>query len=269
MRALRRKFSQIKNAATAAPLAYRPGHYYSPICDPLEIRMTFRIEDGNDIPGIDLNRENQLARWQSWLQREKHPRWRRYDPNNTYYGIKDGICLYNFFSELKPARFIEIGSGHSSSCVIDTIESFGLSTKCTFIEPYPERLTDLLRRHTLIERRAQLVDLSLFDDLERGDILFIDSTHVLKTGSDVHYELFSILPRLRSGVFIHFHDIFFPFEYPHTWIFDHNMSWNEAYALRALLSSTNRYRIEFWNHYLTKTSDIDFDYGASLWISVL
>jgi hypothetical protein len=132
----------------------------------------------------------------------------------------------------------------------------------------PTRLRYPLGSHRSIKARVQDVPLTVFDQLEQGDILFIDSTHILKTGSDLHYELFHILPRLRPGVFIHFHDVFYPFEYPPEWVIEQNRSWNEAYALRALLHETKRYKIEFWNNYLSKIGIADFGNGASLWLSI-
>ncbi|PON13546.1 hypothetical protein C2W62_33810 [Candidatus Entotheonella serta] len=139
-----------------------------------------------------------------------------------------------------PRRVIEIGSGFSSSVMLDVNDLFlDNSVQFTFIEPYPERLFEQFRdddqqRHTVIEKPLQDVLLSLFRELSAGDILFIDSSHVVKIGSDVAYILFHILPALQSGVLIHFHDILWPFEYPEDWIFE-GRAWNEAYVLRSFL----------------------------------
>src|SRR5690606_3240197 len=95
----------------------------------------------------------------------------------------------------------------------------------------------------------QDIDLELFKNLEAGDILFVDSTHIVKTGSDVNYILFSILPILQKGVFIHFHDIFFPFEYPKKWVYGgHN--WNETYFLRAFLMYNDHFKIRLFSHHM-------------------
>jgi hypothetical protein len=80
-------------------------------------------------------------------------------------------------------------------------------------------------------------------------VLFIDSTHVSKAGSDVNHELFEILPRLKPGVLVHFHDVFWPFEYPEAWTFESRRSWNEIYLLRAFLSGNREYEIVFFNDY--------------------
>jgi hypothetical protein len=125
----------------------------------------------------------------------------------------------------------------------------------TCVEPYPTRLRNNLTevdhaRVTIIEDMVQKTDLALYDTLEAGDILFIDSTHVVKTGSDVCFEFFEILPRLKPGVIVHVHDIQYPFEYPDIWIFDKRRSWNEIYLLRAFLMYNDRFRVIAFNNYL-------------------
>ena len=109
-----------------------------------------------------------------------------------------------------------------------------------------------MSRVTTIKSSVQATDLSLYQSLQAADILFIDSTHVLKTGSDVHFELFHIMPALNKGVVVHFHDIHFPFEYPDPWIFKDNLSWNEIYALRAFLMYNSDFRVRFWGGYFVK-----------------
>jgi hypothetical protein len=94
---------------------------------------------------------------------------------------------------------------------------------------------------------VQEVPIELFGALGRGDLLLIDSTHVLKTGSDVCHLLFSVLPSLAKGVIIHFRDCRYPFEYPDGWIFEDNRSWNEVYAVRAFLMYNSDFEIVFWN----------------------
>ena len=131
--------------------------------------------------------------------------------------------------------------------MLDSAEHARLPTlNLTCIEPYPERLPSLMRpgdtKHVnVIDRPVQDVPEEIVDSLQDNDILFIDSTHVMKTGSDVHYEFFHLLPRLKPGVVVHFHDCGFPFEYPDEWIFELNYSWNEVYALRAFSCLTKTF----------------------------
>ena len=105
----------------------------------------------------------------------------------------------------------------------------------------------------IIETGIQDVPLSRFDVLQRNDVLFINSTHIVKTCSDVVFELFEILPRLKPGVVIHFHDAFYPFEYPREWVINRNYSWNELYALRAFLMGNRDWEIIMFNDYFVRT----------------
>jgi hypothetical protein len=148
---------------------------------------------------------------------------------------------------------IEVGSGFSSAVMLDVRDRHLPDTHLTFVEPYADRLRSLLTHadHSsvrIIETPVQDVDLKLFDELGEDDILFIDSTHVSKTGSDVNFEFFEIFPRLRPGVVIHLHDIFYPFEYPRGWVVDENRGWNELYLLRAFLASNQQYQMMLWLH---------------------
>ncbi len=118
------------------------------------------------------------------------------------------------------------------------------------------------------------VALSTFERLGRGDILFIDSSHVSKTGSDVNYVVFEILPRLEPGVIIHFHDIPFPHDYPKEWVLHEGRSWNELYVIRALLMFTDAFEFLFGSsyvsHYFQETVDAmvgrEASGGGSIWL---
>jgi hypothetical protein len=156
---------------------------------------------------------------------------------------------------LEPNKLIEVGSGASSCVTLDTNELFlGNEVNCTFIEPFPAFLKSLIKdtdksNVRIIDSKLQDVPLNLFKELQENDILFIDSTHVSKFNSDVNYILHEILPVLSNGVYIHFHDIFFPFEYPKEWLLN-GMAWNEQYILRAFLEYNNHFKIILFNTYL-------------------
>ena len=181
----------------------------------------------------------------------------RYYFDNDAFAYGDGSMLYAILRLFQPNRIIEVGSGYSSACCIDTIDKY-FEGKCevTFIEPYPRRLYSILGEakggYRLIQRQVQTVGVELFRSLQANDILFIDLMHVLKTGSDVCFELFEILPVLQSGVIVHFHDVFWPFEYPEQWTLVENRSWNELYALRAFLMYNENYDVIFFNDYFAK-----------------
>jgi hypothetical protein len=231
------------------------------------------------IPGIDLRREHQLARWRAWqgfvaewpFAEHLAPGF-RYFFGNQQYEHADGLALYCMIRDLKPKRIIEVGSGYSSACILDTNELFSIEAACTFIDPNPQLVRALIKpseQSKIIASKVQDVPLSLFTQLSVGDILLIDSTHIVKTCSDVVFELFEILPNLKPGVFVHFHDMFYPFEYPAEWVKNLNYSWNEIYAIRAFLMYNPEFQIEFWNDHLIKTAPSAGipKGGGSLWIS--
>jgi predicted O-methyltransferase YrrM len=267
------------------------GHYCSPVIDPEEVRKYLKVDHAMNpeaIPGIAISMDNMFALWEKLapfvattkMAANKEERCRYYWVNDVY-PIGDAAILRAMILLQRPRRIIEIGSGFSSACMLDTVEEGGLEgVKLTFIEPYPDRLKSLLReadlsRCEIIESPVQAVDLDLFRQLDANDILFIDSSHVMKTASDVNFELFEVLPCLKQGVLIHFHDIMYPFEYPNEWIFDRKYSWNEIYALRAFLMYNDVFRIEFFTslferkyHKLIRETyaPIMVNPGAGLWI---
>jgi predicted O-methyltransferase YrrM len=172
--------------------------------------------------------------------------------------LADALALFAMIKEHKPRRYIEVGCGHSSCAAIDVNDHhLERPMAMTFIDPNPELFFSFLEPHSpyrdkVVAKRVQDVPLDVFRELGNGDILFIDSSHVVKTGSDVVDYLFRILPALSPGALVHIHDIFFPFEYPREWVVDENRSWNEAYALRAFLRSGSDYRIIFFSDWIYK-----------------
>ena len=240
-----------------------PGGYYSPIPSMDEIRKhNFNVPLPECLPGIDLNSNEQLDLLDSFqtfynelpFTDEKSGGFRYYYENG-FYSYSDAIFLYCMIRHLKPQRIIEVGSGFSSCVTLDTNEKFmGNSINCTFIEPYPERLESLLKstdneKVLIHKKRLQEIPLELFGELHENDILFIDSTHVTKFNSDVNYIIHKILPVLACGVHIHFHDIFYPFEYPQEWLL-RGTAWNEQYILRAFLEFNKEFKIVLFNTYL-------------------
>lgn len=263
--------SRLSNARFlfAAPLAYPPGHFYSPICDPIEIARRYRdpwtTTPPSNIPGIDLALNAQIALWESWVPFLAEVRAvtandqsRRYRAPSASYDVGDAIIYTCMLRHLRPARLIEVGSGSSSAVALDTFDRFfAVPPRASFIEPYPALLLSLLAPGDkdsveIIATCVQEVPPSYFEELQRNDILFIDSTHIVKTGSDVVYELFEVLPRLRPGVVVHFHDVFYPFEYPRDWALVRNFSWNELYTLRAFLTGNRDWEIMFFNDYFVR-----------------
>ena len=247
---------------------YLPGHYYSPIPNLEEIRnrrATIFKRSGIDPKGIELRKEEQFALLEKFSEYYKELPYdfstnsrgkTRYQVNGDWYKYSDAIMLYSMMRHFKPNRIVEAGSGYSSAIMLDTNDLFlNSNTSITFIDPYPERLLSLLKaedkqKHTIVRSIIQDTDIEIFKKLESNDILFIDSSHISKVGSDLNYILFEILPVLKSGVLIHFHDIFYPFELPEKWILERKWFWNENYILRAYLTENKRYDIVNFNTYL-------------------
>lgn len=176
--------------------------------------------------------------------------WSRYtNPANGFFGLCDGAVYYSMLTTLRPKTIVEVGSGFTSAIALDVREQELHELQLILIEPNPERLYELLKENdyaqTTIHRDlVQNVPVEVFDVLEKDDILFIDSTHVSKKASDVNWLFFEVLPRLRPGVVVHFHDIFFPFEYPDAWL---DRGFNEMYLLQAFLSYNSVFEIMFFN----------------------
>jgi hypothetical protein len=243
-----------------------PGHFYSPVPNLHELEAQsdslWPEKLPSELPGIDLRPEEQLetfsrvaklARALETYEHKTEP-WRYYS-DNVAYQAGDALTLHGMLRLIRPERLIEIGSGHSSAMTLDTVEHFlGGKTELTFIEPYPELLESLMRppdreRVTVIPTPLQDVHLDTFAALQSGDVLFIDSTHVLKTGSDVARLYGSILPSLAEGVHVHIHDMFYPFEYPKEWVME-GRAWSEIYVVRALLALNPSFEITLFNDWL-------------------
>lgn len=279
-----------RNFVEAAPLAFPPGHFYSPVTDPALVEAHLaRVRPGRPTPGLRIDPDAMTELWRSfapWLDPKPFPdekqAGRRYWFQNPAFGPGDGAVLHCMLRKFQPRRIVEVGSGYSSLCTLETAERFlPETTTLTFIEPRPELLNDLLaeaepkREVEILPIPVQEAPLSVFEALEANDVLFIDSTHVLKTGSDVVFELFEVLPRLKSGVLVHFHDIGWPFEYTRRWAVDQNRSWNEAYGLRAFLTFNRSFDIVFFNDYFRRVRREEVERvapwvlsnaGASIWL---
>jgi predicted O-methyltransferase YrrM len=181
-----------------------------------------------------------------------------YFVNNYSFESVDGEILYCFIRHFKPKRIIEIGSGYSTRLSLlaarRNAEDGHARAGVIACEPYPEEvLSRGLDGLTLRQTFVQDVPLTEFDSLQANDILFIDSSHVLKIGSDVQYEYLEILPRLRPGVIVHVHDIFLPAEYPRTWVMDQFRFWTEQYLLQAFLAFNETFEVLWAGSYMHLT----------------
>ena len=279
--------------ALAGTHAFPPGHYHSPIVDPEELKKRQDAMWTGDDPllGIDLNDQvhrriltevfpKYIAEFDYPVEFDCAPELTSYYVNNSQFGWLDASALFVLLREWAPKRIIEVGSGYSSLLMADVNRRFlHGQIDITCIEPNPR---DFLRGEIpgiarVLQRNVQDVPLEIFRQLARGDVLFIDSSHVAKTGSDVNYLMFQVLPRLAPGVRVHIHDIFFPSEYPKDWVLRENRSWNEQYVVRALLMYSSAFKLVFGSNIayhrhpeLLRTalrqSDGAILGGGSLWI---
>ncbi len=238
-----------------------PGHFYSPIVDRAAVAAERERlwPERPVVAGIDWNDDGHRQ-----LLTGAFPRFRPlYDypetlpdgrdlvdfyTRNPQFSWLDARALFVLLHAWRPRRIIEVGSGYSSLLIADVNRRwFAGGIHVTCIEPYPRaflrnRIDGISR---LIEARVQDVPVAEFAALEAGDILFIDSSHVAKTGSDVNHLYFDVLPAINAGVRIHIHDIFLPHDYPQSWVIDDNRNWNEQYVVRALLMYSTAFRVEF------------------------
>ena len=242
---------------------FPPGHFYSPLLSHSEIADAWaRGGFGPPFPAVDLNEAAQFARLErfaGWYREQPFPEKAtpdaRFYLDNGSYGHYDAFMLYGMLREAQPKRIIEVGSGFSSAAMLDLNERlFGGRVNFTFIDPDMSRLRPLLRagdaaRVTLVEKRVQEVPLEVFTSLQENDVLFIDSSHVSKFGSDVNRLFFDVLPTLAPGVLIHIHDVAGNLDYPRDWL-EEGRAWNEQYLLRAFLMYNPSFRIELFSAWL-------------------
>jgi len=240
------------------------GHFYSPVVDTdeLKARLDQLYPDPPVAAGIDFNEASHehllrsvfpvlLADYDYPEQGGADTQQTRFYTRNSQFSWLDSRSLFVLMRHWQPERVIEVGSGYSSLLMADVNARFlGGRTDITCIEPYPRPfLRSPQSGVRLLEQKVQEVDLARFAELQAGDLLFIDSSHVSKSGSDVNHLYLKVLPTLRPGVRVHVHDIFLPREYPIEWVIHENRSWNEQYMLQALLMYSSRFRVIYGCNY--------------------
>ena len=249
----------------------RPIHYYEPLPD-FRALKTEEINRRRDPAAIDFHWEQQLsllrqlsANYSEELRDLSRAEANAADFDNDYFSGFDAAVYYSLIRHLAPRHVIEIGGGFSTRIAHRAMtrnREQGKHGVLKCIEPYPERLAGQHLDIELLEQRVEEIPGSFFSCLEANDILFIDSTHTVKFGSDVCYEFLEILPTLKSGVWVHVHDIFFPHDYPTEWILERRLALNEQYLLEAFLAFSNAFLVTLANHWIS----LDYQNAASrLW----
>lgn len=246
-------------------------HYYQPLFN--DAHLTKPLSDVRTLPGIDWRHAEQLA----LLERlEFAEELRSLDllatpksnldfsfGNGAFLG-GDAEFLYSLIRHIKPRLVLEVGSGHSTKMAHLALERNHIETGREYdhvcIEPYEMPWLESLGVR-VVRERVEDVDLDTFAALEPDDLLFIDSSHMIRPQGDVLFEYLEVLPTLASGVYVHVHDIFSPRDYPDRWIREEVRFWNEQYLLEALLSNSERYEVVAALNYLQHT---DHDHLAAV-----
>lgn len=226
--------------------------YYEPLFDNRLLRHP--LSNNRDLTGIDWNVEQQLSvldRFQFENELKDVPLSKKNDLtfylNNVRFEAGDAEYWYSLIRLIKPAKIFEIGSGHSTLMAIKAIEKNeqenpAYQCKHICIEPYEMPWLEKTSA-TVIRKKIEDLDKSFFAELDENDILFIDSSHVIRPQGDVLFEYLELLPSLRKGVIVHVHDIFSPKDYPDEWVRKEVKFWNEQYIIEAFLTSNSGWKI--------------------------
>jgi len=257
---LRRLFSILEHIGVHLTL----NHFYQPIPDTRMIDDKL-LSRRSQLVGINMNEPkqnellNQFVKYKKeydLLPRNKAEKPWQYYVNNPNFGPVDAEVLYCMIRSFKPKKVIEIGCGYSTYlsalAILKNGDENGCRADLIAIEPYANKVLKAgfpgLTR--LIQKKVQDIDLMEYEALSENDILFIDSSHVLKIGSDVQHAYLEILPRLNKGVIVHIHDVFFPCEYPKNWVLQMHRFWNEQYLVQAFLAFNKAFEIEWCGSYM-------------------
>ena len=229
-------------------------HYYEPLFDHRLLKNDLSTD--RYLPGINLNINSQIdflshLRFCEELKildlKNQSSSVSAFQIDNGSFTSGDAEFLYQFIRYMKPSKIIEIGSGNSTKIARIAINknNFEDSKFCEHIciEPFEMPWLEELSDITLLRKPIEDCDINWSDILKSGDLLFIDSSHIIRPQGDVLKEYLEILPQLKKGVFIHIHDIFTPKDYPATWIEGDVKFWNEQYLLEALLTNSSRYEV--------------------------
>lgn len=255
-----------------------PNHYYWPVPDLRELES--REWPAEDEPiGIDLRFERQLGFLQTMVP-QYHSEWESdrapffgvgFRSGNGFFEDVDAEIAYCFVRHYKPRRIVEVGGGFSSRVIAAALEANltldGVRGELVTIDPNPDRFPKaaLSDRVHLIRRPIQDVDLRVFLNLQSGDILFLDSSHVVGVGSDVVREYLEIIPRIAGGVLIHAHDIFIPGDYPRDAVLHNLTFWSEQYLVLALLMFNPRLEVLWGSSYMQSRAPAALDMAFPHW----
>jgi hypothetical protein len=286
VKGLLKTFQNHPALAERAGFQVYPRVFYSPFPDPEMIDIQ-RLREKRLLPGIDIDTAKALAlledisRFAEEMgQFPRNPADQSIAWSRTYPSF-DTATLYGMIRHLKPRHYIEVGCGWSSrvsSAALLQNRNEGVACEALYIEPYPPpHLKEVELPGKFLKERVERVPLDQFQRLEAGDVLFIDTSHVIKVQNDVEHEFLRILPSLPVGVYVHVHDIFTPYDYPEEWLVGESPTRggnNEQYALECLLSGGTEWEVVLpvyllWREYKKQLADLlpgAPDRPAAFWI---
>jgi Methyltransferase domain len=242
---------RIHKLALRAGVLILPNHYYVNYADVNQLAASMDVwARRSSMRGIETSLEDQIRclhqmcdRFSQEVAGNAHYLRAVSAGCGTGFGYIEAQVLHCVIRTLSPRHIVEVGPGVSTYCALEAVKLNANVCEVTCIEPYPRQW---LRQGPvkLIDQPVQSVSAEFFDLLQRGDLLFIDSSHTVKIGSDVNFLILEVLPRLKAGVVVHLHDIFLPFDYPADLFngFDH---WQETALLHAYLIGNRNVRILF------------------------
>jgi hypothetical protein len=243
-----------------------PVYHYSPIPDIEELEKRKVWERISPLNGVNFQKDEQVrfltqlgeqfGNECKWPGKPEIPG--QFYLNNHTFSYGCASCLYSMIRLLKPEKIMEIGSGNSTFVIQEALSKNaiekGIKGDHTVVDPFPNPgvVKTCDNKYQIIDKPVEILDISLFSKLQRNDILFIDSSHIAKTGSDVNFLILDVLPILNPGVVVHFHDIGLPYEYPKTYYTNPHFRvfFNESYMLQAFLSCNNQFEILLAMNYL-------------------
>lgn len=238
-----------------------PADYTSPVPDTRDLRRRqAEWYKASEMPGVELNLPEQVQLLKS-LEIYKNEFCELPEHDDLVragiglgFGDVEAHILYAMVRLFRPAKILEVGSGVSTYYSDLALKKNGPGSICC-VEPYPMKQFEAYaacQQISLLRTVAQSLDWSVFESLGKNDILFIDSSHILKLGSDVWFLYLEALPRLRPGVLVHVHDICFPFPCPepNEWIMRRHQFWNESALLQAMLCGNSHLHIILCSSFL-------------------
>jgi len=218
-------------------------NYYEPLFNFDNLKN--KLSEKRNLPGIKFDTDNQIKNLRKFNYQKELDKL-SFNINNNFFEAGDAEIYYQMIRHFKPNKIIEIGSGHSSLIAKEAIrnnkEIDNFKSELICIEPYENKWLEE-KDIKVIRQKVEEVDVGFFTELNKNDILFIDSSHVIKPQGDIIKIFLEILPKLKTGVIIHIHDIFSPRDYPENWLKIENRFFNEQYLLEGILDNSSRYNV--------------------------